>query len=236
MTNQGFDSPTPTTTAPPPTASAATAAPPGESSGVGEQVQQGFEQAKDVVGQAGEQLAEKAQELGTQAQQKLREQVDTRSTEVGEQVTATASAVRDAGRQLRDQGQDLPAQLIEQAAGKAEQLGDYLRTATPERLLHDVEDLGRRQPWAVIAGGVALGFLGARFLKASSRGRYEQRYSNPSASTGSAGPVAQSGAAPWETNLNGSAQPVRRDTPGASPATAGAAPGGGGMPGGFGGV
>jgi len=153
MTNTGFDSPSPPSTAAPP-----------------------LDQAKEAVGQAGEQLAEKAQELGGQAQQRLREQVDSRSTAVGDQMTATASAARDASRQLREQGQDLPAQVIEQLAGRAEQLGGYLRGASPERLLHDVEDMGRRQPWAVIAGGIALGFLGARFLKASSRDRYQQRY------------------------------------------------------------
>jgi hypothetical protein len=153
MTNTGFDSPTPPSTAAPP-----------------------LEQAKEAVGQAGEQLAEKAQELGGQAQRRMREQVDSRSTAVGDQMSATASAARDASRQLREQGQDLPAQIIEQLADRTERLGGYLRGASPERLLHDVEDMGRRQPWAVIAGGIALGFLGARFLKASSRDRYQQRF------------------------------------------------------------
>ena len=35
---------------------------------------------------------------------------------------------------------------------------------------------GRRQPWAVIAGGLALGFAASRFLKASSSRRYESGY------------------------------------------------------------
>ena len=45
-----------------------------------------------------------------------------------------------------------------------------------DRILGDIEDFGRRQPWAVIAGGVALGLVASRFLKASSTRRYEQRY------------------------------------------------------------
>lgn len=206
MTNLGYDSPTTATT----TQSGSS---PG--GGAGDQLQQGMEQAKQVAGQAGEQLAEKAQELGGQAQQKFREQVDTRSTEVGEQVTATASAVRDASQRLREQGQDLPAQLIEQAASRAEQLGQYLRTSSADRLLHDVEDLGRRQPWVAIAGGIALGFLGARFLKASSRDRYNQRY-NPSTPTGFSGSQTTQ-TAPWEANLSGTATPARRDTPAPAP-------------------
>jgi len=42
-------------------------------------------------------------------------------------------------------------------------------------MLHDVEDFGRQRPWAVLAGGLALGVVAARFLKASSRTRYQQR-------------------------------------------------------------
>jgi cell division septum initiation protein DivIVA len=142
-----------------------------------------MEQAKETVGKATEQLADKAQELGGQAQQRLREQIDGRSTDIGDGVAATAAAVRTASQQLREQGQDLSAQIIEQAAEKAQQLGDYLRGSSADRLLHDVEDLGRRQPWAVIAGGIAAGFLGARFLRASSVSRYEQRFPSTGAPT-----------------------------------------------------
>lgn len=39
-------------------------------------------------------------------------------------------------------------------------------------MLRDVEDFGRRQPLAVAAVGLALGFAASRFLKASSRSRY----------------------------------------------------------------
>ena len=55
----------------------------------------------------------------------------------------------------------------------------YLRESDADRILSDVEDFGRRQPWAVIAGGVALGLVASRFLKASSTRRYDQRSANP---------------------------------------------------------
>jgi hypothetical protein len=76
---------------------------------------------------------------------------------------------------LREQGKDQPANLAKQAADRAERLGGYLRDNDADRILGDVEDFGRRQPWAVIAGGVAVGFLASRFLKASSTRRYDQR-------------------------------------------------------------
>ena len=127
----------------------------------------------------GEQAKDKAQEAAGQAKEKagaqLRAQVDQRSTEAGDRVSGIASDVRSVSEQLREQGKDQPAKLAEQAADRAERLGGYLRDNDADRILGDVEDFGRRQPWAVIAGGVAVGFLASRFLKASSTRRYDQR-------------------------------------------------------------
>jgi hypothetical protein len=105
----------------------------------------------------------------------MREQVDQRSTQAGEQVSATAEALRTTSRQLRDQGQDAQAQAAEKAAHHAERLGGYLSESSADRILNDLEDFGRRQPLAVIGLGIAAGFVASRFLKASSRERYEGR-------------------------------------------------------------
>jgi hypothetical protein len=125
------------------------------------------------------QAKEKAQEAAGQAKQKagsqLRSQVDQRSTDAGRRVGGLASDVRAVGESLREQGKDQPAKLAEQAADRAERLGSYLEESDADRILGDVEDLGRRQPWAVIAGGVAVGLVASRFLKASSLDRYEKR-------------------------------------------------------------
>ena len=129
-------------------------------------------------GSATEQAREKAAEVAGQAREqaggKLREQVDQRSTQAGEQVSGTAEALRTTSEQLRSQGKDGPAQAAERAAQQAEKLGGYLTQSDADRILHDVEDYGRRNPWAVVAGGLALGFAASRFLRASSRQRYQQ--------------------------------------------------------------
>jgi hypothetical protein len=128
-----------------------------------------------------DQAKEKAQEAAGQAKDKarsqLRSQVDQRSTDAGQRVGGVASDVRAVGDSLRQQGKDQPAKLAHQAADRAERLGSYLRESDADRILGDVEDFGRRQPWAVIAGGVALGLVASRFLKASSIERYESRTS-----------------------------------------------------------
>jgi hypothetical protein len=137
--------------------------------------------------QAKEKAQEKAQQAKGQAASRVRDQVDQRSTQAGEQVSTTASDIRSVADQLREQGKDQPAKLAEQAAQRAETLGDYLQRSDGDTILSDLEDFGRKQPWAVIAGGVALGFAASRFLKASSSRRYETRstgYTPPTTSRG----------------------------------------------------
>jgi hypothetical protein len=118
-----------------------------------------------------EQAKEKAQETAQQAKRGVRDQVDQRSTEAGERVGTVAQDIRSVAGELRNQGKHQPAKYAEQAAERAESLGGYLQRADGDTILRDVEDFGRRQPWAVIAGGVALGFAASRFLKASSTRR-----------------------------------------------------------------
>lgn len=124
--------------------------------------------------EAKEQVQEKAKEGVGQARDKVREQVDQRSTQAGEQVRSAAGDVRTVADELRKQGKDAPARYAEQAADRAEKLGGYLHDANGDQILRDVEDYARRNPWAVVAGGVALGFMASRLLKASSGERYRQ--------------------------------------------------------------
>jgi hypothetical protein len=123
------------------------------------------------------QAQEKAQEAKQQAGSKVREQVDQRSKQAGEQVSTTASDLRTVGEQLREQGKETPAKLAEQAAERTEKLGSYLTESDADKILGDVEDFARSRPWAVVAGGLLLGFAASRFMKASSTERYSARQS-----------------------------------------------------------
>ena len=120
-----------------------------------------------------QQAKDKAQQAAGQARRGLRDQVDTRSTDAGQRVSGVAQDVREVADQLRGQGKDQPARLAEQAAQRADSLGEYLKRSDGDTILRDVEDFGRSQPWALVAGGLALGFAASRFLKASSSRRYE---------------------------------------------------------------
>ena len=141
----------------------------GGKAGNGSTGQQAQEKAQEVASQA----QDKAREAAGQARGRVSEQVDQRSTQIGEQVKSNAGDVRSVADELRKQGKDTPAKYVEQAANRAERVGGYLENSDGDRILRDVEDFGRRNPWAIAAGGLLLGFAASRMLKASSSQRYQ---------------------------------------------------------------
>lgn len=94
-------------------------------------------------------------------------QVEQRSNQAGEGLHDVADQARDVSGTLRDQGNDTIARVVDQAAGYTERAADYLRNTSASTILDDVEDVARRQPWAVAGGALLLGFAAARVLTAS---------------------------------------------------------------------
>jgi ElaB/YqjD/DUF883 family membrane-anchored ribosome-binding protein len=130
-----------------------------------------------------EQVKEKVQDVPQQAKgqtrDQLRDQIDTRSTQAGEQLRSAAQAVRRASAQLREEGQETPAKVVDQLADRAERLGGYLTEADGSRILRDVERFARRQPWLFVGGSAIVGFFASRFMKASSSRRFEESDPSP---------------------------------------------------------
>ena len=134
------------------------------------------EQVKDQVRDKAQMAQDKTRGAFGQARGRLSEQVDQRSTQAGERLSKQVADVRSVAEELRNQGKDAPARLAEQVAGQADRVGDYLKEASGDRILRDVEGFARRQPWLVAASGLVLGFAASRFLNASSSRRYESGY------------------------------------------------------------
>jgi hypothetical protein len=130
------------------------------------------EQVKERVGEGAQQMQDKASEVKSQTRERLREQIDSRSTQTGNQMTSTASALRQTAERLRTEQQEPQAKALEQLAERADQFGRYLTETDGDRLLRDVERIARQRPWLIAGGGALLGFLAARFTKASSGRRY----------------------------------------------------------------
>jgi hypothetical protein len=141
----------------------------------------------DKAQEVGAQAKEKAQEAGAQARSRVRDEVDRRSTEAGHQAGSAAQALREASGRLRQDGNEPVARGLEQVADRVDRAGGWLRDADGDRILRDVEDFGRRNTLAVVAGGLAIGFAASRLLKASSRDRYESSSRLPSTPRDTAG-------------------------------------------------
>jgi ElaB/YqjD/DUF883 family membrane-anchored ribosome-binding protein len=127
----------------------------------------------DTASQAIEKTQEKAQDVKGQVSAKARTEVDSRSTQLGEQVTSVVQALRRAGEQLQSEGNETGGKAVWAVADRVERLGGYLRDSNADRFTGDLESFGRRRPWAVAGIGVALGLMVSRFLKASAANRYE---------------------------------------------------------------
>jgi hypothetical protein len=134
---------------------------------------------RSQVQYAARQARGKAQEAAGQAKGFLRRQLDQRSSDFGGKIEQTAQDIRSVGEEMRNRGYESAGAIAEQVAERAEQFGGYLRDADSERILADLEDIARRQPWLVATGGLLLGLAASRLVKAAGAERYgyEQRYS-----------------------------------------------------------
>ena len=101
------------------------------------------EQAKERLGEGAQQIQEKASEAKARTRDQIRQQIDNRSSETGEQLTNTASALRQTAQQLRTDQREQPAKLLEQLAERTERFGRYLSETDGNQMLRDFERIGR---------------------------------------------------------------------------------------------
>lgn len=131
------------------------------------------EEKQSLPGEAKERAQDTARDVKSKTREQLREQIAERSSQVGGQATSAAKAMRLASSQLRQDGNERVADAVDGLADRGQRLGAYLSSADGEKLLRDVEEFARRQPWLMVGGSAVIGFLGSRFMKASSHGRYQ---------------------------------------------------------------
>ena len=127
-----------------------------------------------AVAQVQAQVQEKAKDVKGQAVAKTRQQLDTRTSDLGEQVKAVGDALRRSAEHLEDDGKSGPAGIARRAATQADRLGVYLKDSSSDRFLSDIEALARKRPLAAGGIGAIIGLAASRFLKASSEERYTQ--------------------------------------------------------------
>jgi ElaB/YqjD/DUF883 family membrane-anchored ribosome-binding protein len=138
------------------------------------------DKGEELVSTAQEQITAKAHELGGEANLQIREQLDQRSTHAGEELQSIGKTLQSGANQLRSEGKDVPARVVEEVARRADDVGSYLQSAEADRILDDIEGFARRRPWLTAGVGAIAGFLASRFVKASGNRRYDGARSNGS--------------------------------------------------------
>ena len=130
------------------------------------------ERASEKVQEATSVAQEKTSELREQSSSRLRDELDQRSTQVGSQMRSLGEALRRSGSDLSAEGNPSAAQFIGQVADRLERFGGSLEQKSGDDFLRDVEGFTRRRPWMLAGLGLLAGVAAARFVKASSEGRY----------------------------------------------------------------
>ena len=132
------------------------------------------QEPQSVTEQAKEQAQEVTEKAKNQARDQLRSQINERSTQIGDQAAMAAKAVRRGSEQLRSEGNERAADVIDAVADRGDRFGAYLRRADGDQILRDVEEFARKQPWLMVGGSAVAGFLASRFMKATSRDRFQR--------------------------------------------------------------
>jgi hypothetical protein len=126
-----------------------------------------------VTEQAQEQVQQAAQQVSRKAAETLRAGTESRAQQLSGELQAVAEAMRRSGHALHADGRESAAGAVDGVTRGIERLSGYLGGTSGDRMLRDLEGFGRRKPWGMIGIGVAVGAAASRFLKASSRTRYE---------------------------------------------------------------
>lgn len=195
------------------------------------------DQVKATAGQVGDKAGQLVDQAKEQAMPMLGNQLGSQKDRAVGGLGTTADALRQTSQHLREQDQGSVAQYIDQAADRVEHFAGYLRQRQLGDLVQDAERFARRQPGLFLGGAVALGLLGARFLKSSGQ-RGSAQAASPSPGSRPApwpssagwtpdggyipGPAGPASAEPaWTSRDDRASATLRGSSPSSSPATAG---------------
>ncbi len=121
------------------------------------------EQIRDVKDQVVGQAKSSIQQARDRATSSLNES----RSQFADQIGTVAGALRRTTEHLRTEDQARIAGFTDALARRADDAAGYLRDADTQRMRNDLEEFTRRRPALVLGGALALGVLGARFLKSS---------------------------------------------------------------------
>jgi len=122
-----------------------------------------------------EQVVEQAKTSFRQVRDSAASSLTDSRNKAADSMGSIAGAVRSTGDRLRSENQASVANLTDSLADQVERLSSYLRSRDLSGVREDLETFARRQPAVAIGVALAVGVLGARFIKSSQRPGGSQR-------------------------------------------------------------
>jgi hypothetical protein len=139
-----------------------------------------------IVDQAKQAVTHVASNVASQAKEQVNAQFDTRKDKAVETIGNVATAIRETSDKLKGVGP--LGDVAGRAADGIESVAEFFEGKQIGDVVRDVEKFARREPALFIGAAFALGLIGGRFLKSSSR----------SSATGAGGQYASAGAGGYE--------------------------------------
>jgi hypothetical protein len=121
----------------------------------------------DGLGNQANKLKSKAADVAHAAADRARSEAETRKGAAAGTIDQLADAVDNVGGNLSDS--PTLSRYASELSGSMHSLAERLRSRSIDDVANDVRSLARRNPTVFIAGSIAIGLLGARFLKATAR-------------------------------------------------------------------
>ena len=137
--------------------------------GVGQGVGQATDFVREQVGPLVDAMRERVGPLAEQVKEKASTVTQQQMTSAAEGLDSVAGAVNAVSERLRENNLGELAQYTDLATEQIEKAAAWLRTTTPEEIAHDIEDFAKKQPAVFVAGALALGLIGVRFLRSASQ-------------------------------------------------------------------
>ena len=121
----------------------------------------------DAATEVKDQISDQVAGLGHQVQQQVNTQFASQKDKLVDTLETVSLLLHQAGEHAELQDKATLAQYVDQAAHRVSNLTDTLREQDATQLLNETKNLATRQPLLFMGGALALGFVGARFLRAS---------------------------------------------------------------------
>jgi hypothetical protein len=127
-------------------------------------------EGNDIAQQVKETVRDTTKQVASAAKEQARTTYEQKKNLVLDEVGSLASALRDAGNNLKAQNSgSIAAKFTGSVAERLEAVGDHLTGKDLDGIIRDVEDFGRRSPAVFLGASAVLGFLAIRFVKSSAR-------------------------------------------------------------------